>query len=193
MHKLIKILLAVAMFLVALPAYAANLSVDLEQPKTPWNQGSVNLNFVTLDILNRAVTVKCFKNGPGDAGYSQFGADIVVADGGNSGFCSFNFSAGEGNYHFYVNATAGGDTIDSGIATVDYKTGGPGAPINYSKQKTASCQYTVYFRSADDAGKTVKIEIYRSENTSFNLDSGTRVGSVNVGSKTAVHFAHDLP
>src|SRR3989344_3913963 len=80
--------------MVAVQVYAAapNLSVRIMQPKSPTNQSNLKLTVVTLDRLGRAVTVKCFKKGPADAGFTQFGADLVLAAGGNSVNCETSSS-----------------------------------------------------------------------------------------------------
>src|SRR6185369_9485240 len=64
---------------------------------------------------------------------------------------------------------------------------------NYSKDKITACEYKIHFRSADDAGKTVKVEVYRSENKSFSADAGSRVGTVATGSNTDNDFTQSVP
>lgn len=175
---------------------AANVSVRLHQPKSPTNQTSFTINFVTLDLLARPVTVRCYQKGPGDGAFTQFGSDITLTpNGGNSGNCetSGTIISAEGSYQFYVTATADADSADSNTVLVDYSTSGPGTPVNYGKEKIGNCTYKIMFRSADDGGKTVKIEIYRSTVTSFNLDNGTRVGSVSLSSNTDAEFLNDVP
>jgi hypothetical protein len=66
--------------------------------------------------------------------------------------------------------------------TYDYDSDGPGTPSNFGKSKSGSCTYEVRFKTADDGGKTNKVELYRSENKSFTADAGTRVGSTGIGS-----------
>ncbi len=175
---------------------AGNISIRLEQPKTPSNQNNFTITFTTLDTdTTQPITVKCFKKGPGDGGFSQFSSDITLAPaGGNSGNCQTSSSVitTGGTYQFYATATAGsGENATSETVSVDYNTSGPGDPRDYNKTKS-SCTYTIHFRTAEDSGKTVKVEIYRSENTSFNTDSGTRVGTVSVGSNETRDFS-DTP
>jgi len=181
-------------FALAGQVYAgSNLMIRLEQPKSPTNLTSFNLNFVTLDILNRPVTVKCFKQSPSDAGFVQFGSDIALPTGGNSGKCEVNSVFGDqGTYQFKVEANAGGEIV-SDSTSVQYDNSGPGDPKDYNKEKVSNCEYKIHFKSADDAGATVKIEIYRSENTSFNTDDGTRVGSVSLSSNEAKDFPDTIP
>lgn len=197
MHK--KILTAIATMGVLLSfaanVYAGNVSARIEQPKSPTNQTDLHINYVALDILGRPVTVRCFKKGPSDGAFAQFSSDIALASGGNSGNCDTSSSilSSNGTYSFFITAIAGGDSVDSATVTVDYNTSGPGTPTNYGKEKIDSCTYKIHLRSADDTGKTVKVEIYRSDSTSFNLDNGTRVGTVTIGSSTDADFNNTVP
>lgn len=195
-----KLLIKVTTFVLALTlllagrAYAADVSIRLEQPKSPANQTSLDIVFVTLDIQNRAVTVKCFKKAPSDGGFSQFGSDISLPAGGGSGKClTGSVISPEGTYQFFARATAGADTVDSSTVSVEYKTGGPDTPTNYSREQVSSCVWRIKFRTANDGGKTVKVELYRSENTSFNADSGTRVGTLSIGSNTDGEINNTVP
>lgn len=174
---------------------ASPLSIRLEEPKSPTNQDNFNIIFVTLDIQGRPITVKCFKKGPSDGSFTQFGSDISVSSGGNTGNCSVSSSIVNtaGTYQFYATAQAGSDSATSTTDTVDYNTSGPGTPTNYSKEKISSCTYRVKFKTADDGGKTVKAELYRSTNTSFSVDSGTKVDSINIGSNTEGQFENTVP
>jgi hypothetical protein len=174
--------------------YAANVSVRVEQPKTPTNQNDFPVTFVAMDLLGRDMTAQCFKKSPSDGGFTQFGSNIALTSGGNSGTCSVNSSiVGEqGTYEFMVKATAGGDE-DTETVSVVYDTSGPGDVRDYSKSKINSCEYSIHFRTAEDAGQTVKVEVYRSENTTFNTDSGTRVGTVSVGSNETRDFVNAVP
>ncbi len=167
-------------------AVAPSLTARIEQPKSPTNINELDITVVTLDRLERPVTVRCFKKSPSDGVFMQFGSDIAVSAGGNSVHCETNSTVlpSDGTYLFYAEAYAGSDTATTATVSVDYNTSGPGTPTNYSKEKPGDCTYKIKFRSADDSGKTVKVNVYRSENTSFNLDSGTLVGTVNIGSNT---------
>lgn len=98
-----------------------------------------------------------------------------------------------GTYQFYTVAQAGADQATSNTIAIDYNTSGPGTPVNYSKSKTGACEYTIRFKTADDSGKTNKVELYRSENTSFGIDPSNRVQSVTIGSNQEGTFVNGLP
>lgn len=179
----------------------AALSVRLEQPQTPTKSDTFNINFVALDsnTPGRVITVKCYKNGPSDgAVYSQFGSNIALTAGGGTGNCSVTsavLSTG-GSYNFKViaSATAPDESVEnSPIVTVEYKPGGPGTPQSYTKQHLSDCQYKILFKTADDGGKTSKVEIYRSDGLSFNVDGSTRVGVVFIGSNLEGSLTNDVP
>lgn len=195
MRKILSGMILFIIFSLSGHVYAAtNLSIRIEQPKTPTNQSTFSINFTALDVLNRSITVKCFKQGPGEGSATQFGSDIILSAGGNTGNCQVTNSQinSDGTYAFSVKATAGADTATDSTNVV-YNTSGPGDPRDYAKSKIGNCTYNIHFKTAADGGKTVKVEIYRSENTSFNADSGTRVGTVNSGSDEAHDFGNDVP
>jgi hypothetical protein len=176
--------------------YAGNVSVRLAEPKSPTNRNNFDLNFVAMDLAGNAVTVKCYKQAPGDAGLVQFGSDInLTPNGGNSGYCHIDSSivTGNGSYNFQVKASSTGGDATSETVSLTYNSDGPGTPTNWSKDKTGSCTYKIHFRSADDSGKTIKVNVYRSSDTSFNLDGGTQVGTVTIGSNTDADFSNDVP
>lgn len=176
-------------------AFAANLSVRIEQPKTPTKTG-FDISFVALDIQNRTIIAKCFKKAPGDPGFTQFGSDINLTAGGNTDICPVNSTilSTEGTYSFYAEATAtGGETVPSSTVSVEYRNStGPDTPGNYSKDKTSSCEYTIKFKTAND-GKTSKVKIYRSDQTSFTADASTEVGTVNIGPNLESSFTNSVP
>lgn len=169
-------------------------SIRIETPKSPTYLSDFSLNFVTLDVNGQTVVVKCFKKGPSDLTYVQFGSDITVIPGGNTNYCTVNASVlpVNGTYQFYTTADVPGYTATSQVVSVDYNTSGPGTPTNYSKD-TVGCGYRINFRTADDGGKTVKAEVYRSENTSFDLNDSTRVYTTNVSSNTDVSYVNTVP
>ncbi len=175
-------------------AYAAGLSIKIEEPKSPSNQQTVNINVVTIDVESNPITVKCYKKAPAEVSFTQFGSDIALAAGGNQTNCTTNSSVipTEGTYQFYATANNGSETVTSSTVSIEYKLGGPETPTSYSKEGVTSCSWKIKFHTAND-GKTVKVEIYRSENTSFNLDSGSRIGTVAVGPNVDSEFTTDKP
>jgi len=164
--------------------YAGSMVVRLEAPKSPTNLTSLNLTFVTLDYAsNGAITAKCYKKAPSDGGFSQFGNDIAITSGGNTETCIADMNA-DGQYQFYVTAQNASETATSDTVSVTKNTSGPGTPTNYNKSRINACDDKITFRSADDGGKTVKVEVYRSTNTNFSADGSTRFDTITIGSNT---------
>lgn len=187
MNKLLKTILIFVLFALSAKsalAAAGDLSVKISLPKSPYNQNNFNVNFVALDQQNRPVTVKCFKKGPNDSGFVQFGSDFNLIAGGTSDNCVVdgNVVNSQGTYQFYVQAVAGSDTVNSGTVSVDYNTSGPGTPVSYSKEKVNDCTWKIKFTTASDNGKTTHVEAYRSDNPTYNADSGNMFYGTAIGS-----------
>lgn len=197
MRKLIPFFIAaLATLVLPVHVFAASPSLDIriEQPKSPTNVNNLKVNFVALDRLGRSITVDCFKKGPTDGGFSQFGSTITLASGGNQSNCEpSTVLSQEGTYAFYAVATAGSDTDTSPTVSVDYKTSGPGTPTNYSKENPSSCTYKIKFRTADDGGKTIRVDLYRSDSTSFTADEAHRVELRFIGSNTDGEILNTVP
>jgi len=190
MNKLItKIFLGVfTVFLITGTAFAANsTSIRLQQPDSPTNNSQFNITFVVLDTnASQPVSVQCYKKGPTDAGYVAFGSVINLTNGGNTDNCQVDgiMNQGSGTYNFEAIAT-GSTTPTSNVVSVNFNNSeGPGAPENYNKTKPDNCTYKITFKTANDSGKTVKVSLYRSSDTAFNVDSGHQVNSINIGSDT---------
>jgi hypothetical protein len=198
MRKLILTIISLIVLTLPLTGVRANsipmLSIRLSQPKTPTNQTVLPLVFVALDIENRAITVQCLKQGPGEAAYSQFGADISLTAGGNTGTCDVDSSLlpTNGVYNFKTVALAGAETAESEIISLNFSSGNPGDPTEYSKDHITNCQYKIHFKTADDGGKTASVEIYRSENTSFTADAGSRITTIAVGSNEVRDYTDNV-
>lgn len=197
MNKIAKILLTLLLlgFVSTGSAYAADVLVELESPKSPTNQWDLSLTFVTLDVQDRPIAVRCYKKAPEDAGFVLFGPEFSLPAGGGSDDCKTDSTlvSTEGTYQFYVIATAGADTAQSNTVSVDFKSSLPGTPSYNGKEQTGSCQYKIKFRTADDSGKTVKLEVYRSDSTSFTADSGTRIATIGIGSDEESSYLNDVP
>lgn len=193
-HTILLLITTLTLVLLSASSVRAAVSVRLSEPKSPTYRNDIRLTFVALDTNSQTITVTCYKKGPTDGGFSQFDSAKVLLPGGNSDTCvtDGSFVNQNGTYQFKVAASAGSDSADSNTVSVDYNASGPEAPGDYSKDHISSCQYKISFKTAND-GKTVKVEIYRSENTSFTADSGTRVGEVALGPNTTGSFTDSVP
>lgn len=188
---------AFALGFTASPLQAADpsLFIRLQDPKAHVNTTDLDLKFVTLDISARPITVKCFKKGPTESTFSQFGGDIAVTVGGNSDQCNLaSVISTPGTYQFQTKAYAGADVAESNTVFFDYQNSTPGTPGEYSKSVLDNhCDYTIKFRTANDEGRTVKVEIYRSTNPAFAADNQSLVHSIDVGSDQYREINNSVP
>ncbi len=172
-----------------------NLTIRLEEPKSPLNRTDLPVTFVVLDIVGgRPISVVCEKRFETDGAFSQLGAVQPISAGGNTGVCTFDSSviSKKGTYHVRVTATAGSDS-STDTTTFIYSDEYPGDPRDYGKTKTDPCLYKIHFKTADDSGKTAKVEVYRSSETSFTADSGSRVATITIGSNTEYDYVDSIP
>jgi len=179
------------------PAYAAGLLIRIEEPKSPNNLETLDLNFVVMDIENQPVDVKCFKQGPGEIAFTQFGSTQTTIPGGDTGYCPISTSilSGEGTYKFYAEAETflPADNSTSQTVTIEHDSQKPGKPHNLEKDKNGSCKYDISFTTDNDGGDTVRVEVYRSDDKEFYVNSSTKIKDINVGSDTDVNFINDKP
>lgn len=172
-------------------AVTSTLSVRLGQPKTPTNQDNFKLTFVALDINGGDITVKCYKKSPSDSNYVKFDSDKPLIPGGNTDSCSVDSGIlnTAGTYYFKVIAN---NSLESNIVAVDFNTSGPGTPEAYNKERVDDCNYKINFKSAND-GKTVKIELFRSDTDSIAINSGNVAASVSIAPDTAGEIINRIP
>ena len=187
-------LLSFGLIISPIRAQTSNLSVRLEEPKTPTNTKNIELKFVALDIQGRGVTVNCLKKGPSDSSFVQFSSETLSGVNGNASHCSLSLAITDnGPYQFQTKAVAGGEEALSNIVSLDYNTAGPGTPNDYRKDKINNCDYKIHFKTANDGDKTVKVEIYRSDINSFIADNGSKIGDISVGSNQERDFTNSVP
>ncbi len=171
---------------------AATLGVQLEKPEAVVSSADFKIGFVVLDISDRAITVECWKSGDGAAFETQ-----ALVSGGNSGDCQVSSAVmpADGDYEFYVKAIASGEgseTAESNHVNVKLVSTVPGTPYNYDRHD-GSCMNTMTFTTADDAGKTVKVELYRSLATVFTADTSTFLTEQAIGSNANGTFSIVAP
>ena len=179
-----------ALFGVKAAKAATTLAAKMETPKSPYNTTDFNLGFVALDINGNPVTVQCFLNGPATPFQT-----VNLAGGGTSGNCNVNSSVigGDGTYQFHITATNGSESVTTADVSVEVITGGPGTPTHYNRDKISNCQYKITFDTANDGGKTVKVELYRSTQRSYTADASTKVDELAIGSNQAGSFTATKP
>lgn len=165
--------------------YAApSLYAVIQTPKTPTNQTNLSINVVVFD--QNASTVQCYYQKNGGA-WNPFGGTVSVdAGGNNTANCQTDGGVinDQGTYNFYATVNDGvSPEFKTATVGVTYNTSDPpGTPISFSKDRVNTCDYKISFHTADDGGKTVKVEVYRSGQTSFTADNGSRVDTISIGS-----------
>ena len=182
-------------FTLASQAYAATFSVRLGQPKSPTNQNNIKLTYVALDSDNREITVRCYKKGPSDGDFVAFDTPKTMIPGGNTDHClvDSNILNTKGTYSFKITGEIGAEVIPSSIVSLDYNTDGPGTPSDFSKDRINSCDYKIKFKTADDGGKTIKVQLFRSDNLSVSVDPGSVIASQMISSNTNGEIINSVP
>jgi hypothetical protein len=164
-----------------------NLTIKLEQPGTiadksnpesPYqtNKSSFGISFVALDLNNsgsEVPTVACFKKGPLDIGFTNF-----LNTSGNTGNCRVDngLITVDGSYSFFAVATFSGGSSTSNIVTVKVDRLSPMTPVDYIKTRVG-CMNQIGFKTSSDGGKTVGVDIFRSELTTFTTTESNRMKS----------------
>lgn len=191
MKAILGLLVAGVLFGSGQVASAATLSVKLETPDAIVSDPNFKIGFVALDMLGRSVSVECYTV---SAGLFETHA---LATGGGSGDCQMNATVlpVDGSYEMYVKAIATdtvSETVESNHVSVVLDSVFPGTPLNYDRND-GSCQNVITFTTANDGGKTVKVELYRSAATTFTADSSTKVAELAIGSNLAGNFTLPAP
>lgn len=202
MKKLLMVVITLMVghwLLVIPPVMAADpdnqLSVKVEAPISPTRDNNSTLTWSVLDRAARTPVVTCYVKKPGTGSFIQFDVSKISAKPmGDNNSCHVDSSvmSSQGNYEFYVLATAGSDSEESSHVTVTYDTEGPDKPVSYSKERPWACRYTIHFKTAADDGITTAVEVFGSTLTSFNTDNSTRLGGIGIGSDQEGSFNHDL-
>lgn len=174
--------IAMIMIGITVPVYAGNLDVTIQQPATPMHDSEFRISFGAVDILGRDLEVSCQMKGPSDTVFGEYDSAWKAANGqAFNGYC--NVVEGDlnedGVYEFQTVVTAGANEESkiSRIVSVDYDVTPPGKIVDYSKEETGTCAYTLTFTTASD-GETTAIEIYRSSQEEFIAGPSTFVAAV---------------
>ena len=180
--------------LIAKPVFASDFVLSIQEPKTPTNTKDLKLEFKALHLNKGVITAKCLKKGPNDSGFSQFGSNIVLSAGGNSSSCDLSLAINDnGSYQFMIEATDGVATENKTVS-LDYNTSTPGTVRDYRKEwLNNGCDYKIHFKTDDDNGKTVKVELYRSTDSAFSANNESLVHSVNIGSNQEYDITNSVP
>ncbi|HOR06299.1 MAG TPA: hypothetical protein PLR67_02920, partial [Candidatus Dojkabacteria bacterium] len=141
-----------------------DIQVKIMKPESPTRKSNFNVGFVALDINGNPITVECYKN-----------AEVVpfatfTADAGN---CPVTVST-SGTYTFYVKAKSTSGEQKSAEITVVVDLEKPSPVIDYSKAGNV-----IKFKTPNDS-KVKKVEIHRSDKSSYTANPGTRIHTMDV-------------
>lgn len=170
------------MFVITVPAYAGNLDVTIQQPETPMHDSEFRVSFGAVDILGRDLEVSCQMKGPSDTVFGEYDSAWKTANGqAFNGYCDVEKGDlnEDGVYEFQTVVTAGANEESkiSRVVSVDYDVTPPGKIVDYSKEETGTCTYTLTFTTASDR-ETTAVEIYRSSQEEFIAGPSTYVDTV---------------
>jgi len=84
---------------------------------------------------------------------------------------------GEGKYNFYATATSSEKTVTSNTISTTLDMTPPDSVSDYHKERVSATNYRLYFKCPSNSDLE-KVYIYRSKETSFTADSGTRVAEI---------------
>lgn len=179
-----------------MPAVAegATLSARIETPESVMQTQNFKIGFTTLDVMGRNLEVECYTTGSATP-FAEY--TLESSFGGNSGDCAVTSSVVpvDGDYEFFIRVNAFGEnpeTVESEHVLVTVATSAPGTPTNYDRDDD-NCQAVITFTTANDGGKTTKVELYRSTENPFVANASTKVNEQTIGSNTAGSFTENLP
>jgi hypothetical protein len=193
MKKILKTLFLLPLFF-TLPGltHAQSLDIRIKELPSATNKNDFRVDFVTLDMQSRSVTVDCYFKRPSDS--FQLFQTISLANGGDSGFCQVTSTqiTERGVYDFYVVANAGSDSKTSPTVQIEYDDTAPDAPSYTKETQPDGCSYKIVFKTANDE-QTSRVELYRSQDPNFTADANSRIDSQGIGPDQEGVFYTTLP
>ncbi len=166
-------------------AQTSNIIVKIEQPVSQINTPNFKIGYVALDLLGRSLQIQCYESTHG-----AFGPIYTT----NSGNCVIDNTAvtTDGTYEFYATATAGAETAFSEKVFVTVDLTKPSPVTNYEKT-TNGCINTLKFTTANDGGQTSKIQIFRSDKSTFVANSSNLIAEIPTTSGQAITYQDTTP
>jgi hypothetical protein len=172
-------LILLILFLFASAPVYADMSAILKQPdRETWNN-RFEVTFSLNDRPAQPVSVKCFKQGPGEALFSNFGSELLLDATQNEGICKVDEEVikKDGIYRLEVVARSGNTSVYSNVIQLNYADKKPLAP-EATAMKLSDCEYELEIKS----NTLKKIDVFISSDSdvinhnsliqSFNWPSG---------------------
>ncbi len=169
--KVICVIIFSTILVIPISVFASNeyIDVKIEKPKSPTNANQFSIAFVAMTSDTSPIKVQCFKE--------EESVPFQEVEG-KSGMCVAKVDK-SGTYSYYVLAkTDSGMEKKSESVEVVVNLEKPKSVVDYSKIGNI-----LKFKTADD-GVTSKIQIFRSEQSSFVADSDTLIHTMDVTPNT---------
>ncbi len=175
-------------------AEGATLSARIETPESVMRTQNFKIGFTTLDVMGRNLEAECYTT-LSTTPFAEYALESSF--GGNSGDCEVTSSVvpTDGSYEFFIRVNALGEnpeTVESEHVMVTVSAEVPDTPTNYDRDDD-NCQAVIAFTTANDGGKTAKVELYRSSENPFVANSSTKIDEQMIGSYTNGSFSTSLP
>jgi len=151
------------------------------------NTTEFRVYYTYFDTLGKTANVNLFIEKDGN-GFRQTLERDKTAVSGYFEVKNADIYDGQGKYNFYASAVTETMTKNSGTISTTIDQNAPGNVTDYRKERVNANDFKLYWKcpSDEDVEKTY---IYRSKDTSFTADSGTRVQEVSCNkeeSKTTI-------
>jgi len=177
MKKIIKIIFAFCLFSFAFTGkvLAGDLSIILNEPPSMENTTDFQLFYTAIETDQLPVKVNLYIQKDGDSWRQTIDKDKTDY-AGKFQLRGEDFYYGEGKYNFYAHVDSSSG-LDSNTVSLTLDTTAPGKVSDYHKERISDTNYRLYFKCPTDTDFE-KVYIYRSKDTSFTADAGTRVSEI---------------
>jgi len=140
-------------------------------------QTDFRVYYTYLDTAGRQATVNLFIQKDGGSWRQVVDHDKTTPSGyfQIGGTDLYN---GEGKYHFYAHAVVEGEEYNSGTVSTVLDMTAPGQITDFRKERLNANDYKLFWKCPGDSD-VARTYIYRSTETSFVADSGSRVQEIN--------------
>lgn len=168
--------LLILSFALAGSVFSGELNIILNTPPSMANTTDFQLFYTAIETDQSPIIVNLFLKKEGSSDWKQAIDEDKTDYSGKFQMRGEDFY-GEGKYQFYAQAVSGATTKNSDSVEITLDTTAPGKVEDYRKERISSTNYRLYFKCPTDTDLE-KVYIYKSKETSFTADPGTRVAEV---------------
>jgi|GEM_PF-1439687 len=191
--KILKILpilfLAAALYGGMDSVLAANLSVRIEDPKSPVNS-PFQVTFVVLnaDPNEGDLHYQCWIDGP-TSGWEKLGSEGTLPNEGGTDVCDVTESVLTSDGLYSIKVVVEG--VESATVSTTYDNTPPSKPKYIEVDRKSACKYEIEFKTAND-GQTSYVEVYMSDDKEFTAGSGSRIRTITIGPDQKYKFTEEV-